>query len=118
MWFVFPQIAGLGHSAMAQRYAISSRDEAEPISRIRCSGRGCVELTRIVNGVQDARAEQIFGYPDDMKFHSSMTLFARCAADGREFDEALRSTSAAGRNPRRSTGSDRHDRGIQALRRF
>jgi uncharacterized protein (DUF1810 family) len=47
------------------------------------------ELTRIVNGVQDRTVSQIFGYPDDMKFHSSMTLFAQCEADHDEFDEAL-----------------------------
>ncbi|AQH01007.1 calpastatin [Burkholderia sp. KK1] len=90
MWFVFPQIAGLGHSAMAQHYAISSRDEARAYLAHPVLGARLVELTRIVNGVQGRGVEQIFGYPDDLKFHSSMTLFAHVADDPAVFDEALR----------------------------
>ncbi|SAK64197.1 hypothetical protein AWB78_02233 [Caballeronia calidae] len=90
MWFVFPQIAGLGHSAMAQHYAISSCDEAKAYLAHPVLGARLVELTRIVNGVQGRGVDQIFGYPDDMKFHSSMTLFARTADDPDVFDEALR----------------------------
>jgi uncharacterized protein (DUF1810 family) len=89
MWFIFPQIAGLGHSAMAQQYAISSRAEAGAYLAHPVLGARLRELTRIVNGVQDRTVAQIFGYPDDMKFHSSMTLFAQCEADHDEFDEAL-----------------------------
>ncbi|MFM0520281.1 MULTISPECIES: DUF1810 domain-containing protein [Caballeronia] len=90
MWFVFPQIAGLGHSAMAQHYAISSRDEARAYLAHPVLGARLVELTRIVNGVQGRSVGDIFGYPDDMKFHSSMTLFARTADDSDVFNEALR----------------------------
>jgi len=90
MWFVFPQIAGLGHSAMAQHYAISSRDEARAYLAHPVLGARLVELTRIVNGVQGRGVSDIFGYPDDMKFHSSMTLFARTADDAEVFNEALR----------------------------
>jgi uncharacterized protein (DUF1810 family) len=90
MWFVFPQIAGLGHSAMAQRYAISSRDEARAYLAHPVLGARLVELTRIVGGVQGRSVGDIFGYPDDMKFHSSMTLFARTADDAEVFNEALR----------------------------
>lgn len=90
MWFVFPQIEGLGHSAMAQRYAISSRDEARAYLAHPALGARLVELTRLVNGVQGRGVEAIFGYPDDLKFHSSMTLFARTADDPAVFDEALR----------------------------
>ncbi|CAL8476171.1 DUF1810 domain-containing protein [Caballeronia sp. S22] len=90
MWFVFPQIAGLGHSAMAQHYAISSRDEARAYLAHPVLGTRLVELTRIVNGVQGRSVSDIFGYPDDMKFHSSMTLFARTADDAEVFNEALR----------------------------
>ena len=89
MWFVFPQIAGLGHSAMAQHYAISSRDEAKAYLAHPVLGARLIELTRIVNGVQGRGVDAIFGYPDDMKFHSSMTLFARCAGSGSEFETAL-----------------------------
>ncbi|WP_250515206.1 DUF1810 domain-containing protein [Caballeronia sp. INDeC2] len=90
MWFVFPQIAGLGHSAMAQHYAISSRDEARAYLAHAVLGARLVELTRIVNGVKGRGAGEIFGYPDDMKFHSSMTLFAHTADDAEVFQEALR----------------------------
>jgi uncharacterized protein (DUF1810 family) len=90
MWFVFPQIEGLGHSAMAQRYALSSRDEARAYLAHPVLGARLVELTRIVNGVQERSVEAIFGYPDDLKFHSSMTLFAHTADDPAVFDEALR----------------------------
>ncbi|MBC8638907.1 DUF1810 domain-containing protein [Caballeronia sp. EK] len=90
MWFVFPQIAGLGHSAMAQHYAISSREEARAYLAHPVLGARLVELTRIVNGVQGRSVSDIFGYPDDMKFHSSMTLFARTADDADVFNEALR----------------------------
>ncbi|MDR5838764.1 DUF1810 domain-containing protein [Caballeronia sp. LZ034LL] len=90
MWFVFPQIEGLGHSAMAQRYAIASRDEARAYLAHPVLGARLVELTRLVNGVQGRGVDAIFGYPDDLKFHSSMTLFARTADDPTVFDEALR----------------------------
>jgi uncharacterized protein (DUF1810 family) len=90
MWFVFPQIAGLGHSAMAQHYAISSREEARAYLAHPVLGARLVELTRIVNGVQGRSVSDIFGYPDDMKFHSSMTLFAHTADDADVFNEALR----------------------------
>jgi uncharacterized protein (DUF1810 family) len=90
MWFVFPQIAGLGHSGMAQRYAIQSRAEAEAYLAHPVLGARLVELTGIVNRVSGRTIEDIFGYPDDLKFHSSMTLFARTATEPGVFDETLR----------------------------
>jgi uncharacterized protein (DUF1810 family) len=89
MWFVFPQIAGLGSSEMAQRYAIQSRAEAAAYLAHPVLGGRLVELTSILNGLRDRSASDVFGYPDDMKFHSSMTLFALSAADPTVFDEAL-----------------------------
>lgn len=90
MWFVFPQLAGLGHSSMAQRYAIASRAEAEAYLRHPVLGARLRECTRLVNAAAGRTIEQIFGAPDDLKFHSSMTLFA-AATDGEDvFDEALR----------------------------
>jgi uncharacterized protein (DUF1810 family) len=89
MWFVFPQIAGLGHSEMARHYAIQSRAEAAAYLAHPVLGVRLVELTTILNGLEDRRAEDIFGYPDDMKFHSSMTLFAMSATDPAVFDKAL-----------------------------
>lgn len=90
MWFVFPQIAGLGASAMSQRYAIGSLDEARAYLAHPVLGPRLREICGIVLGVQDRGVEEIFGYPDDMKFRSSMTLFARAAADDGMFVEVLR----------------------------
>ncbi len=90
MWFVFPQIAGLDHSPMAQRYAIGSLDEARAYLAHPVLGPRLAELTRIVNGLHNANTANVFGYPDDMKFHSSMTLFAHAAADPAVYEEALR----------------------------
>jgi uncharacterized protein (DUF1810 family) len=89
MWFVFPQIAGLGHSSMAQRYAIASLDEARAYLAHPILGPRLRELTALVNGVDGRSASAIFGWPDDMKFHSSMTLFARAADDDAVFRQAL-----------------------------
>jgi uncharacterized protein (DUF1810 family) len=90
MWFVFPQIAGLGASAMAQHYAISSRAEATAYLRHPILGPRLIECTRIVTAIKDRTAHEIFGSPDDMKFRSSMTLFAEAAADEAVFADALR----------------------------
>jgi uncharacterized protein (DUF1810 family) len=90
MWFIFPQIAGLGHSAMAQRYAIASREEARSYLAHPILGPRLRDCTRLVNGIQDRTIEQILGPPDDLKFHSSMTLFAQVAAGNGEFSAALR----------------------------
>jgi uncharacterized protein (DUF1810 family) len=89
MWYVFPQIAGLGHSDMARHYAITSAEEASAYLAHPVLGPRLRELTGIVNGLQGHDVGYIFGYPDDMKFHSSMTLFARCAGSGSEFETAL-----------------------------
>ena len=90
MWFVFPQIRGLGHSPTAQRFAISSRAEAEAYLRHEVLGPRLRECTRLVNAVEGRRVEELFGYPDHLKFHSSMTLFAHAAADNQVFLDALR----------------------------
>lgn len=89
MWFVFPQIHGLGHSVMAQRYEISSLDEAKAYLAHPILGVRLRECSRIVADIRDRTVEEIFGYPDDMKFRSSMTLFAK-ASPGEVFDECLR----------------------------
>lgn len=90
MWFVFPQIRGLGSSAMAQRFSISSLPEAETYMRHPVLGRRLRETTQLVNGVDGRSIEDIFGYPDHLKFRSSMTLFARATSDNEVFIEALR----------------------------
>jgi uncharacterized protein (DUF1810 family) len=77
MWFVFPQIAGLGFSAMSQRYAISSIDEARAYLRHEVLGPRLRECAGIVAGTTDRSAEAIFGAIDAQKLRSSMSLFLR-----------------------------------------
>src|SRR6201996_2677817 len=89
MWFVFPQIAGLGSSSMAQRYAITGLDEAIAYLAHPLLGSRLRECTALVNAVEGRSVGEIFGYPDDLKFHSSMPLFAQ-AADDQVFVAALR----------------------------
>jgi uncharacterized protein (DUF1810 family) len=79
MWFVFPQIEGLGGSPMAQRFAISSLKEAKAFWAHPILGPRLEECTRLVLAVGGKSAEEIFGYPDYLKFRSCMTLFAECA---------------------------------------
>ena len=89
IWFVFPQIAGLGSSATAARYAVSSLDEARAYLRHDVLGPRLHECTRLVNAVPDRSIGEIFGSPDDMKVRSSMTLFARATGDNSDFVELL-----------------------------
>ena len=89
MWFVFPQIAGLGRSETARRFAISSRDEARAYLDHAILGSRLIRCTEAVNAVRSRTVEEIFGYPDDLKFHSSMTLFAAVSPDGSVFHAAL-----------------------------
>jgi uncharacterized protein (DUF1810 family) len=89
MWFMFPQLAGLGHSAMARQYAISSLAEARAYLEHPLLGSRLVELTELVNQVKGRSIREIFGTPDDLKFHSSMTLFAYARPDVSAFREAL-----------------------------
>jgi uncharacterized protein (DUF1810 family) len=88
MWFIFPQFAGLGFSAMAQRFAIASRDEAVAYLRHDVLGPRFLECTRLVNSVEGKTIRQILGSPDDLKYRSSMTLFAAVSPEP-EFRAAL-----------------------------
>jgi uncharacterized protein (DUF1810 family) len=88
MWFIFPQFAGLGLSAMAQRFALSSREEAVAYLGHKVLGQRLLECTVLVNAVEGRTIHDIFGSPDDLKFHSSMTLFAAVSPEP-EFAEAL-----------------------------
>jgi uncharacterized protein (DUF1810 family) len=90
MWFIFPQISGLGHSPMAKKYAITSLKEAEAYLLHLILGPRLRTCTELVNAVEGRSIEQIFGYPDDLKFRSSMTLFAHASTDTRSFIEALK----------------------------
>jgi uncharacterized protein (DUF1810 family) len=82
MWYVFPQISGLGDSAMSRAYAITSIDEAKAYWAHPVLGSRLSACTRLVQDVQGRSIEDIFGYPDHLKFHSSMTLFDRAAPGG------------------------------------
>ena len=89
MWFVFPQIAGLGHSPMAQHYAIQNLAEAQAYLAHPVLGASLRECTQAVLNVEHRTAHNIFGAPDDLKFRSSMTLFAHAAPDENLFRAAL-----------------------------
>jgi uncharacterized protein (DUF1810 family) len=89
MWFVFPQIAGLGSSPMAQRYAIASRAEAAAYLAHPLLGSRLRECARLVTATEGRSIHDILGSPDDMKFHSSMTLFAEAAPADADFGAAL-----------------------------
>lgn len=75
IWFVFPQIKGLGHSGMAQKFAITSLDEAKAYLQHSVLGPRFRECTQLVLDVEGRSAEEIFGHPDHLKFRSCMTLF-------------------------------------------
>lgn len=89
MWFVFPQVAGLGRSAMAEMYAIQSLDEAKAYLTHPLLGGRLKECTQLMLDVDGKSARQILGNPDDLKFHSSMTLFAHADPNEPLFREAL-----------------------------
>jgi uncharacterized protein (DUF1810 family) len=89
MWFIFPQIQGLGQSPMAQRYAVSSREEAAEYLLHPILGPRLRECCAIVRGTEGRSISAIFGHPDDLKFHSSITLFANATSDNQLFLDAL-----------------------------
>ncbi len=89
MWFVFPQISGLGHSPTARKYAIFGRNEAAAYARHAILGSRLRECTRLVTAIEGKTLRDIFGGPDDVKFRSSMTLFAHASDDKRDFLDAL-----------------------------
>jgi len=98
MWYVFPQIHGLGRSATAHRYAIASLDEAKAYIAHPVLGSRLRECTRLVLAQNAKTASEIFGYPDDLKFRSSMTLFARASAEP-VFRQALEKYFAGEEDP-------------------
>lgn len=81
IWFIFPQVAGLGRSPMAEKYAIQSRLEADAYSAHPVLGARLRECTSLVDGCNSSTISDILPSPDDLKFHSSMTLFARVTGD-------------------------------------
>ena len=89
MWFIFPQLRGLGHSSMSERYAIDSLAQARRYLAHPLLGPRLSECTTLVLAVQSRRADDILGGIDTLKFHSSMTLFSLCDAPTNAFSRAI-----------------------------
>lgn len=89
MWFVFPQLAGLGRSATAQYFGIADRTEAELFLSHEVLGPRLRKAARLTTAVAGRTVDQVFGYPDNLKLHSSMTLFAEVVEGPSVFGEVL-----------------------------
>jgi uncharacterized protein (DUF1810 family) len=89
MWFIFPQIRGLGTSPTAQKYAITGIEEAKAYLDHALLGFRLRECSQLVHAINGRNIEDIFGYPDHLKFHSSMTLFAHAGSSDKVFSVAL-----------------------------
>jgi uncharacterized protein (DUF1810 family) len=89
MWFVFPQLAGLGASFMAQKYAIGSLEEARAYLAHPVLGPRLRDCVAAINAVEGKTANEIMGFPDDLKLHSSLTLFAQAGVGEAVFQAAL-----------------------------
>ena len=100
MWFVFPQLQGLGRSTMAIKYAIVSREEAQAYWQHPTLGARLKECVELVLAIKGMNAFQVFGTPDDLKFRSSMTLFSHAVADEPLFKSALAKYFAGWDDPR------------------
>ncbi|MDX1883713.1 DUF1810 domain-containing protein [Mycolicibacterium sp. 120270] len=99
MWFVFPQIRGLGSSPTAVRFSISSLDEARAYLAHQLLGPRLRECARLVSRIDGRTAEEIFGWPDDMKLRSSMTLFAHAGDDNDDFVAVLEKLYGGAEDP-------------------
>jgi uncharacterized protein (DUF1810 family) len=99
MWFIFPQIAGLGHSPMSVRFAITSLDEARAYLAHPILGARLKECATLVLDVKGKTARDIFGPIDETKFRSSMTLFARAAPDEDIFQRCIDKYFAGASDP-------------------
>ena len=89
MWYIFPQIEGLGHSSTSKYYAIKSREEARQYLDHPVLGARLLECAEAILALEERSVSDIFGYPDDLKLGSSMTLFARVAGPGSVFVRVL-----------------------------
>jgi uncharacterized protein (DUF1810 family) len=99
MWFVFPQIRGLGSSSMARRYAIGSREEARTYHKHPVLGSRLTACTQLTLNIERRSAEQIFGYPDNMKYRSCLTLFAEVVPNEPIYRAALQKYFAGDPDP-------------------
>jgi uncharacterized protein (DUF1810 family) len=89
MWFMFPQMKGLGFSHASVMFGISSKEEAEAYLEHPVLGPRLRDCTQLLMNIKDLSAHDIFGYPDDLKLHSSMTLFAVVSSCDSIFREAI-----------------------------
>ena len=89
MWFIFPQIAGLGRSPLARKFAISSLKEAKAYLLHPILGSRLIHCTKLICDIDGLTINEILGYPDDLKFRSCMTLFAHATPDNQVFEDAL-----------------------------
>jgi len=89
MWYIFPQIDGLGHSSTTKHYSIKSTEEARQYLNHSILGKRLSECVEAVLATEGRTVSEIFGYPDDLKLKSCMTLFAAVADPGSSFDRVL-----------------------------
>ena len=89
MWFIFPQIDGLGMSPMSRKYSIKNQQEAKDYLDHNILGNRLIEITRALMKIELKSARSIFGYPDDLKLKSSMTLFKIISSDNKLFSDIL-----------------------------
>ena len=89
MWFIFPQIDGLGLSLTAKEYSIKNSQEAKDYLNHNILGKRLIEITNALMKLENSSARSIFGYPDDLKLKSSMTLFKIIASDNKIFSDVL-----------------------------
>ena len=99
MWFIFPQLAGLGSSRLSQKFGIASRAEALSYLEHDELGRRLRECTRLTLAIPGRDISSIFAYPDDLKFRSCMTLFAAIAPEESLFEQALQKFFDGERDP-------------------
>ena len=100
MWFIFPQISGLGHSVTSQTFALSSLAEAAAYLAHPKLGPRLRECAALVASIEGRSVDEIFDYPDDLKFYSSMTLFAHAAPREPVFAACLEKYFGGQRDPR------------------
>ena len=99
MWFIFPQLAGLGFSPMAQKFALTSQAEAREYYEHAVLGPRLTECTRLMLAIPHGDVQGVLGYPDDLKFRSCMTLFAVAVPHEPLFEAALEKFFAGQRDP-------------------
>ena len=99
MWFIFPQLQGLGSSEMSKRYAIRDLDEARLYLADPILGKRLINLCNELLKLENVTASEIFGYPDDMKLQSSMTLFAAAKGGDNVFESVLKKYYGGARDP-------------------